>query len=105
MGSMDNLIDNAKLQTDMTSIWPLSAIMILASSSISYLTAAQLKGSLFQSDCESGAVSSVFTSFYVDHDEPSEVLKQCEAKGQWGLGDSSMDMNFLLFSLLALEPN
>ncbi|OAX31111.1 hypothetical protein K503DRAFT_750862 [Rhizopogon vinicolor AM-OR11-026] len=48
---------------------------ILASSSISYLKAAELRGNLFQADCDSGAVSSVFTSFYVDHVEPLEALE------------------------------
>jgi len=60
---------------------------ILASSSISYLRAAKVTGSLFQEGCDSGAVSSVFTGFYVDHAEPLEALEQYKAIGQWCLGD------------------
>ena len=68
---------------------------ILASSSVNYLKAAQLRGSLFQADCDSGAVSSVFTSFYVDHKEPLEALKQYKAKGRWSLGDLLEGHEFL----------
>ncbi|KAG1834560.1 hypothetical protein EV424DRAFT_1478438, partial [Suillus variegatus] len=60
---------------------------ILASSPISYLKAAQLRGSLFQDSCDSDAISSVFTKFYVDHTEPLAVLEQYKKKGQWCLGE------------------
>jgi len=78
---------------------------ILASSSASYLKAAQVRGSLFQADCDSGAVSSAFTSFYVDHDEPLKVLKRYEAKGQWSLGELLDGHEFLaIFPVAPLKP-
>ncbi|OJA12473.1 hypothetical protein AZE42_13628 [Rhizopogon vesiculosus] len=55
---------------------------ILASPSISYLKTAQLKGGVFQADCDDGAASSVFTSFYVDHTESLKALEQYKAKRQ-----------------------
>ncbi|KAG1777586.1 hypothetical protein EV702DRAFT_1197205 [Suillus placidus] len=60
---------------------------ILASSHISYLRAAQLRGTLFEDDCDSGAISSVFTKFYVDHTEPLKVMSQYQARDQWCLGE------------------
>jgi len=78
---------------------------ILASSSISYLKAAQLKGSVFQADRDSGAVSSAFTSFYVDHAEPLEALEQYKTKGQWGLGDLLDGHEFLvIFPVAPMNP-
>ncbi|OJA17315.1 hypothetical protein AZE42_04137 [Rhizopogon vesiculosus] len=78
---------------------------ILASSSISYLKAAQLKGSVFQADCDNGALSSVFTSFYVDHAGPLEALEQYKAKGQWGLGDLLDGHEFLvIFPVVPMSP-
>ena len=46
-----------------------------------------MRGSLFRENCDSGAVSSVFTGFYVDHAEPLKALEQYKAIGQWCLGD------------------
>jgi len=78
---------------------------ILTSSSITYLRAAQLKGSIFQADCDDGAVSSVFTSFYVDHAEPLEALEQYKAKGQWGLGELLDGHEFLaIFPVIPMSP-
>ncbi|OJA07857.1 hypothetical protein AZE42_12723 [Rhizopogon vesiculosus] len=70
---------------DLTFIWD-HAEAILAFSSISYLRTAQLKGSVFQADCDDGAISSVFTLFYIDHTEPLEALEQYKAMGSVGLG-------------------
>ena len=47
-----------------------NARSILERSPVSYVKTMQLHGSLFASDCNTGAVSSVFTGFYVDHQEP-----------------------------------
>ncbi|KAG1742266.1 uncharacterized protein EDB91DRAFT_1052130, partial [Suillus paluster] len=78
---------------------------ILASSSISYLKAAELRGNLFQADCDASTVSSVFTSFYVDHTEPLEALQQYKAKGQWCLGDLLEGHEFLaIFPIEPLSP-
>ena len=47
-----------------------------------------------------GMVSSVFTEFYVDHEEPLEVLGKFRAKGKWCLGDLLDGDEFLsLFSV------
>lgn len=51
----------------------------------------QLHGSLFNKDCTSGAGSSVFTEFYVDHDEPLAALQVFKERGKW-----SDDMGELL---------
>ncbi|KAG2140439.1 hypothetical protein BD769DRAFT_1350019 [Suillus cothurnatus] len=60
---------------------------ILGSSPISYLKAAQLTGALFEDNCNSGTISSVFTKFFVDHTEPLEVLSLYKKKDQWCLGE------------------
>ena len=51
------------------------AQMIIDTSPVSYLKNAKLHGSLFQ-DGTDGAVSSVNTEFFVDHDEPLQTLKR-----------------------------
>jgi hypothetical protein len=56
-------------------------------------------GSLWSDD---GAVSSVFTSFYVDHAEPLEALGQYKAMSQWGLGDLLDGHEFL--AVVPLSP-
>ncbi|KIJ09193.1 hypothetical protein PAXINDRAFT_17716 [Paxillus involutus ATCC 200175] len=58
---------------------------ILESTPIEYLKSAELHGSLFEhKPADASVVSSVFTQFYVDHDEPLQALKEYE--GQWPLG-------------------
>ena len=64
-----------------------NAAKILAASDVSYLKSVQLRGSIFEADCNTGAVSSVFTEFYVDHDEPLEALDKFKVRGPWCLGD------------------
>ncbi|KAG1847646.1 hypothetical protein DFJ58DRAFT_663154 [Suillus subalutaceus] len=78
---------------------------ILASSPISYLKAAQLRGSLFQDSCDNGAISSVFTKFYVDHTEPLAVLEQYKKTGQWCLGELLNGHEFLaVFPIAPMSP-
>ncbi|KAG1882072.1 hypothetical protein F4604DRAFT_1577611 [Suillus subluteus] len=75
------------------------------SSPISYLKAAQLRGSLFQDSCDNGAISSVFTEFYVDHTEPLAVLEQYKKKGQWCLGELLDGHEFLtVFPIAPMSP-
>ena len=50
-----------------------NAVKILATSNVSYLDSTQLCGSIFQVDCNTGAVSSVFTEFSIDHEELLEA--------------------------------
>ncbi|KAG1835597.1 hypothetical protein EV424DRAFT_1562772, partial [Suillus variegatus] len=68
---------------------------ILESSPISYLKAAQLRGTLFQDNCDNKAISSVFTEFYVNHTEPLAVLRQYKKRGQWCLGELLNGHEFL----------
>lgn len=63
-----------------------NAKKVLEASNIGYLKAAKLWGSIFQAGGDKGAVSSVFTEFYVDH-EPLEVLDRFKAHSQWCLGE------------------
>ncbi|KAG2141220.1 hypothetical protein DEU56DRAFT_734303 [Suillus clintonianus] len=60
---------------------------ILNASPISYLKTAQLRGTLFEDNCDNGAILSVFTEFYVNHAEPLTVLSQYKKRGQWYLGE------------------
>ena len=90
---MDFIHDNAK--------------KILAASDISYLKAVHLHGSLFQEveEVAPGTISSVFTEFYVNHEEPLEVLGKVRAKEKWCLGDLLDGHEFLaLFSVMPLSP-
>ena len=64
-----------------------NAKKVLEASNIGYLKAAKLWGSIFQAGGDTGAVSSVFTEFYVDHDEPLEALDRFKARSQWRLGE------------------
>jgi len=54
---------------------------------VKYLQDAELCGSLFKENCTSNAISSVFTSFYVDHDEPLQALSIYKGCQQWVLGE------------------
>ena len=56
----------------------------------------ELRGSLFEDKCSSGAVSCVFTSFYVDHVEPLAALAAYKARGQWLLGELLDGHEFLI---------
>lgn len=56
----------------------------------------ELRGSLFEDKVTSGAVSSVFTSFYVDHTEPLAALAKYKARNQWLLGDLLEGHEFLI---------
>ncbi len=63
-----------------------NAASILTSSPIGYLRSAQLCGTLLNAADTSGAISSVFTNFPVDHQEPLEVLSGYVSEGKWLLG-------------------
>ncbi|KAG1775130.1 hypothetical protein EV702DRAFT_1120677 [Suillus placidus] len=63
------------------------AAKVLAASPIDYIKSAQLRGDLFQKNSDTGAVSSAFTEFYVDHAEPLKALEQFKEKGKWCLGE------------------
>ncbi|KAG2747358.1 hypothetical protein P692DRAFT_20935657 [Suillus brevipes Sb2] len=78
---------------------------ILQSSPISYLNDAQLRGTLFEDNCDNGSISSVFTKFYVDHAEPLRVLASYQNKGQWCLGELADGHEFLaIFPIAPVSP-
>ena len=52
----------------------------------------ELRGSL--GNCTTGTISSIFTTFYVDHDEPLEAL--AFYKKEWILGELLDDHEFLI---------
>lgn len=63
-----------------------NAKSILEASPVAYIKGVELHGSLFDKDCTTGAISLVFTNFYLDHAEPFEALAQYEHQGKWILG-------------------
>ena len=57
----------------------------------------QLHGSLFEKDCvPSGAVSTLYTEFYVNHDEPLAALQIFKASRKWPLGELLEGHEFLI---------
>ena len=60
---------------------------ILTTSPVQYVKNMELHGSLFEDKVMSGAVTSVFTTFYVDHSEPLTSLAEYKTRNQWLLGD------------------
>jgi hypothetical protein len=82
-----------------------NAEKVLAASDVKYLKDAQLRGLIFQEDNDSGAISSVFTEFYIDHKEPLEVLAKFKAKSKWCLGELLDGHEFLaLFPVTPMRP-
>ncbi|KAG1778111.1 hypothetical protein EV702DRAFT_1179095 [Suillus placidus] len=78
---------------------------ILQSSPISYLNDAQLRGTLFEDNCDHGSILSVFTKFYVNHAEPLRVLASYQNKGQWCLGELADGHEFLaIFPTVPVSP-
>ena len=73
-----------------------NASNILASTNVEYLTSAELRGSLFQTDHEEGLISSVFTNFFVDHTEPLAALEDFQSRGDWCLGELLDGHEYLL---------
>jgi hypothetical protein len=73
------------------------AQMIIDTSPVSYLKNAQVHGSLFKDGTDGGAVCSVNTEFFVDHDEPLQTLKRWEERQDmaWPLGELAEGHEFL----------
>jgi len=69
---------------------------IMKASPIRYVKEAKLRGSLFHPEDVSGLVSSVDTSFWVDHTEPLEALKWTRDSVDWPLGELHNGHEFLL---------
>lgn len=60
---------------------------IMKASPIRYVKEAKLSGSLFNPEDASGIVSSVDTSFWIDHTEPLEALARAREVMEWPLGE------------------
>jgi hypothetical protein len=75
---------------------------ILENSPVAYVKDMEPRGSLFEDKCTTGAISSVFTSFYVDHDEPLEALDEYKKSG-WVLGELLDGHEFLI--ILPIKPD
>ena len=73
-----------------------NAEAIMKVSPITYVNEAALRGSLFHLHDTSGAVSSVYTKFFVDHTEPLEALAWVREGLDWPLGDLLDGHEFLL---------
>lgn len=71
---------------------------IMAISPVNYIKDAKLRGSLFDSNDDSGMVSGVDSGFYVDHDEPFEALARFKEEGAWPLGDLPDGHEFLFIA-------
>ncbi|KAG2135116.1 hypothetical protein DEU56DRAFT_981205 [Suillus clintonianus] len=81
-----------------------NAAKVLEASTVDYLKSGQLRGALFQENVGTGAVSSAFTEFYVDHAEPSKALEKFKARGKWCLGELLEGHEYLaLFSVSPLS--
>ena len=69
---------------------------ILRTSPIRYVREAKPRGSLFDAGDASGALSNVDSNFYVDHDEPLEVLVRVRESMDWPLGELLDGHEFVL---------
>ena len=76
---------------------------VLKDTTIDYLKTAKPCGSLFQNDCETGVVSSVFTNFFVDHAEPLAALDGFKDSG-WCLGELLDGHEFLVILPVTTKP-
>ena len=68
----------------------------MKASPVDYVQGAELRGNLFDSVDVSGALSSAYTSFFLDHAEPFDALKRVRENGRWPLGDLLEGHEFLL---------
>ncbi|RMZ82762.1 hypothetical protein DV738_g1668, partial [Chaetothyriales sp. CBS 135597] len=62
-----------------------NASSVMKESPIEYVRKAELRGNLFDSDDKTGAISSVFSNFFVDHAEPLEALNWVRQGLEWPL--------------------
>ena len=68
---------------------------IMEESPISYVSDARLRGSLFDPQDTSDAISSVYTKFFVDHTEPLEALTWVREGLDWPFGELHDGHEFL----------
>lgn len=73
-----------------------NAKSIVEGSPVNYIKNMELHGSLFEDGCTTGAVSSAFTKFYIDHKEPLAALAAYKSRGRWVLGELVEGHEFLI---------
>ena len=77
-----------------------NAKAIIEVSPVKYVRGMQLRGSLFENTvgiaAEPGAISTVYTEFFVDHNEPLAALKIFKDSGKWCLGELLEGHEFLI---------
>ncbi|KIM82894.1 hypothetical protein PILCRDRAFT_820189 [Piloderma croceum F 1598] len=80
-----------------------NAIKVLGPTPVEYLKSPYLRGTLFEDQpIDPTAISSIFTEFYVDHQEPLEVLKKYEST--WPLGALLDGHEFFVLVKLEASP-
>jgi hypothetical protein len=94
------LID-AKVHAIDTTFMRQNAAKILKDTPVKYLHGAQLRGSLFEENCASAAISCLDTRYFVDHKEPMEALAVFREAGGWSLGELPDGHEFLLITTCA----
>ena len=72
-----------------------NAAKILEATPVDYLKNVKLAGSLFDDCCTTGAVSCVFTEFYVNHAEPLAALEIFKTR-RWCLGELPEGHEYLI---------
>ena len=72
-----------------------NADAIMRVSPIDYVKNAELRGNLFDPQDISGAISSVYTKFFVDHTEPLDALEWVRERLDWPLGELFDGYEFL----------
>ncbi|KIL61881.1 carbohydrate esterase family 1 protein [Amanita muscaria Koide BX008] len=73
-----------------------NAQKIVEASPIDYIQKMQLRGSLFEEGCTSGAISTGYTEYYIDHEEPLAALQVFKDDGKWCLGELLEGHEFLI---------
>jgi hypothetical protein len=73
-----------------------NAAKILKDTPLKYLHGAQPRGSLFEENCASGAISCLDTKYFVDHKEPMNALAIFRETGGWSLGELLDGHEYLL---------
>jgi hypothetical protein len=79
-----------------------NAKSILAATTVLYIKTAVPRRILFQNEPEAGVISSVYTAFFVDHDEPLRALEVFKLREEWCMGELLDGHEFLL--LLPVAP-
>ncbi|PGH02792.1 hypothetical protein GX51_04403 [Blastomyces parvus] len=73
-----------------------NAKAVMEASPISYIKNAKLCGALFNPEDSTGLICGVDTGFYVDHEEPLDVLERVRQDFRWPLGDLLDGHEYLL---------